>query len=288
MVTSDRTIENVKQQSWGRIVPACALLMVAAVFSCVVIVSTETSAAGPPIIQVTRVAEYPHDQQAFCQGLAVYNDELLEGTGRYQHSALRRVNIGTGQVRKQVRLADNVFGEGVTLWKDMVIQLTWENGYLIIYDADTLTPQNKVNYRQIDSSLSQGWGVTHDGKNLIVSDGSALLRFIDPETWKTVRRVKVRSGRRFIQNLNELEYVNGEILANVWYSSRIARIDPESGAVKGWLELKQLFPRTVRRNREAVLNGIAWDAINQRLFVTGKYWPSLFEITWDGLPGNTR
>ena len=276
------------QGGWRRLAPACALLAAVAVIATVLLTSTETTAAPPPVTRVTKVAEFPHDRRAFSQGLAVHNEQLLEGTGRYQKSTLRRVDIATGDVTKSVRLDNNVFGEGVTIWKDRIIQLTWENGYLIIYDADTMVRKGIVNYRQIDTSLRQGWGITQDGVHLIVSDGSAVLRFIDPNTWKIHRTVRVRSGDRFIRNLNELEYVNGEILANIWYSSRIARIDPQSGRITGWLELKHLFPRSVRRNQEAVLNGIAWDAKEQRLFVTGKLWPSLFEITFDGLPADHR
>jgi glutamine cyclotransferase len=276
------------RRGWRRFVPACAVLAAVVLGATVLLTSTETSAAAPPVIRVTKVAEFPHDRQAFSQGLAVYNEQLLEGTGRYQQSTVRRVDIVSGDVTKRVRLDNNVFGEGVTIWQDRIIQLTWENGYLIIYDADTMVRKGIVPYRQIDTSLKQGWGITHDGVHLIVSDGTPVLRFIDPSTWKIVRTIRVRSGDRFIRNLNELEYVNGEILANIWYSSRIARIEPESGRLTGWLELGHLFPGSVRGNPEAVLNGIAWDAGKQRLFVTGKLWPSVFEITFDGLARDRR
>lgn len=272
------------QKKWRRFAPVCALLLAAIAVAIALLTSPDTSAADQP---VTQLAEYPHDAQAFCQGLVVHKGRLIESTGRYRESSLRRVTIQDGRASQNIRMNDRIFAEGVTVWNDYVIQLTWENGFLIVYDADTLTQQQTVQYRQIDRSLRQGWGITHDGQHLIISDGSSRLRFVDPTTWELVRKVTVRSGLRSVRNLNELEYVNGEILANVWYSSRIARIDPQSGDVLGWLQLKHLFPQSVRRNREAVLNGIAWDAEQQKLYVTGKLWPSLFEISYDGLPGHS-
>ena len=286
--TASEYLRDQRKKTWRRFVPALVLLAVVIFVATLALMSTETLVAAPPVTRVSKVAEYPHDSRAFSQGLVFHKGELLEGTGRYRQSSLRRVNIGTGGVTAHVRLEKNVFGEGVTVWNDRIIQLTWENGYLIIYDADTLVRQEIVRYREIDASLKQGWGITYDGEFLIVSDGTAVLRFIDPKKWRVVRKLRIRSGIRSISKLNELEYVDGEILANVWYSSRIARIDPRSGTVIGWLELKGLFPRAIRRNREAVLNGIAWDATERRLYVTGKLWPSLFEITWDGLSGGDR
>ncbi|MEZ6061797.1 MAG: glutaminyl-peptide cyclotransferase [Planctomycetaceae bacterium] len=228
------------------------------------------------------VKAYPHDATAFCQGLVVYRGQLLEGTGQYGRSRLRLVELESGVPDVDVPLANDVFGEGVTVWKDQIIQLTWQNGYLIVYDAATFKRTGTVAYRDIDASLKEGWGLTHDGTHLILSDGTSLLRFIDPETWRVVKSMRVKSGLRSLSRLNELEYVNGEIFANVWYQDRIARIDPESGRVTGWLDVSALRPRAVRRNREAVLNGIAWDAEQQRLFVTGKHWPNVFEIRYDG------
>ncbi len=276
------------QGRWRRLAPACALLVAVVAVASALFTSTETADAALPVIRVTKVAEYPHDQRAFSQGLTVHNGQLLESTGRYRQSSLRRIDMENGKIKERIRLDDNIFGEGVTLWNNQIIQLTWQNGYLILYEADSLVQKGTVRYQRIDTTLGQGWGITHDGQYLIISDGSSLLRFVDPETWKLVRRMKVRSGTRLVPKLNELEYVNGEILANVWYSSRIARINPQSGQVTGWLELKHLFPRSIRSNREAVLNGIAWDTEQNRLFVTGKLWPSLFEITWDGLSDPNR
>lgn len=276
--------ERKRPFNWRKLAPACALLVIVAAIAVAMLMSPQTSEAGSPVMRVTKLAEHPHDQQAFTQGLAIHGGDLIEGTGRYRQSSLRRVNVASGEVTQHVRLDDQIFGEGVAVWNDVIIQLTWKRGFLIVYDAATLERQQTVNYRDIDRSIREGWGITYDGRHLVISDGSSVLRFVDPETWKLVRRVRVRDGIRSVRKLNELEYVNGEILANVWYSSRIARINPESGAVIGWLELKNLFPRSIRRNREAVLNGIAWDANTQRLYVTGKLWPALFEVTFDGLP----
>jgi glutamine cyclotransferase len=266
---------------WRRYGAACLVLAGAGLLAALAVSPPEASADALP---VRKVAEYPHDHGAFSQGLVIHNSRLIEGTGRYRESSLREVDINTGNILRQVALPDDVFGEGVTVWDNQIVQLTWENGYLITWDLATMQQESRVAYNQIDRSLKQGWGITHDGNQLIISDGSAVLRFVDPQTWRTVRRVKVRSGIQSVRNLNELEYVNGEILANVWYSTRIARINPETGMVNGWLELNQLFPAAVRRNRDAVLNGIAWDPDARRLYVTGKLWPALYEITFDGLP----
>lgn len=285
MVSGSSEASPAPRRLWRRLAPACALLLAAGAVAAALLTSSGTTVADQP---VSSVAEYPHDSRAFCQGLVVHDGTLIESTGRYRESSLRRVAIESGEPSVNIRMDDRVFAEGVTVWNDHIIQLTWENGVLIVYDVDTFTQQQTVSYQQIDRSLRQGWGITHDNRHLIISDGSSRLRFVDPTTWKLVRQINVRSGFRAVRNLNELEYVNGEILANVWYSSRIARIDPESGSVIGWLQLKHLFPASVRRNREAVLNGIAWDADRKRLYVTGKLWPSLFEITYDGLPRPAR
>jgi len=262
----------------------CCLLAGVVLVGTAVVWSPVTAVAGAAVQRVKKLAEYPHDQGAFSQGLVVYDSRLLESTGRYGESTLREIEVATGRFRHNIPLPDNVFAEGVTVCNDSIVQLTWQNGHLITWDPQTMQQTGKVRYQQIDRSMQQGWGITSDDQVVIISDGSSLLRFVDPQTWHVVRRVRVTSGSRAIRNLNELEYVNGEILANIWYSTRIARIDPKSGRVIGWLELKHIVPRSVRRNREAVLNGIAWDRNARKLYVTGKLWPSLFEITFDGLP----
>jgi glutaminyl-peptide cyclotransferase len=216
------------------------------------------------------VQAYPHDPLAYTQGLVFDRGELLEGTGKYRESTLRRVDLESGRVLQSVRLPSDAFGEGVTVRGGEVFQLTWRNQYGIVYDRSTLRELRRFRYS------GEGWGLTHDGTHLILSDGSSTLRFLDPKTFRVVRQLMVRSGGRRVANLNELEYVRGEILANIWYKDYVARISPASGEVLGWIDLHTLVPDGL--DRESVANGIAYDAENDRLFVTGKNWPQLFEI----------
>ena len=217
------------------------------------------------------VATVPHDPTAFTQGLSIHNGSLYEGTGQYGESTLRRVELATGRVEKMVTLSNYYFGEGITILGDRLYQLTWQNNLAFVYDVETLDRVGTFRYD------GEGWGLTHDGTHLIVSDGSASLRFHDPETFEVVRLLSVRSGGNPVNNLNELEFINGEIWANLWYQDRIARISPETGAVMGWIDLGGLYPLS-RRASEDVLNGIAYDADADRLYVTGKNWPWLYEI----------
>jgi glutamine cyclotransferase len=221
-------------------------------------------------VDVEVVQSYPHDTRAYTQGLVYDRGELYEGTGKYGESTLRRVELSTGRVLQSVELSRDVFGEGITVWGGEVIQLTWRNQFGIVYDKSTLEERRRFRY------AGEGWGLTHDGIHLIMSDGSSTLRFLDPKTFRVVRQLLVRSGGRRVANLNELEYVQGEILANIWYKNYIARISPSSGEVLGWIDLQTLVPP--RLDRDSVANGIAYDAENDRLFVTGKNWPHLFEI----------
>lgn len=216
------------------------------------------------------VQAYPHDPLAYTQGLAFDGGVLLEGTGKYGESTLRRVELQSGRVLQSVRLPNNAFGEGITVWGGEVFQLTWRNQYGIVYDKSTLRELRRVRYN------GEGWGLTNDGTHLIMSDGSSTLRFLDPKTFRVVRQLMVRNGGRRVANLNELEYVRGEILANIWYKDYLARISPASGEVLGWIDLNTLVPEGL--DRESVANGIAYDAETDRLFVTGKNWPQLFEI----------
>jgi glutaminyl-peptide cyclotransferase len=220
---------------------------------------------------VKTVAEYPHDTTAFTQGLVVHKGRMYESTGQYGKSSLRMVDIETGKVEKMLSLEDTFFGEGITVFKDRLYQLTWKNNIIIVYDVNTFDVLKTVSYS------GEGWGLTHDGAHLILSDGSASLRFLDPETLEVVREVTVHEGDEAVSRLNELEYIKGEIWANVWYQDRIVRISPMDGTVIGWIDLGGISGRT-RRGREDVLNGIAFDAESDRLFITGKNWPTLFEI----------
>lgn len=221
------------------------------------------------------VASYPHDPSAFTQGLIFIDGKLYESTGNYGRSTLRRVDLETGRVEQEIRLAPNLFGEGLTDWRGRLVQLTWRERLGIIYDAKTFARLETFSY------TGEGWGLTQDGQHWIMSDGTDELRFLDPETRNVVRRVKVRAGKRPVHRLNELEYINGAIWANVWRSDHLVRIAPDSGQVTAVLDLTALYPASERVSSEAVLNGIAHDAATDRLFVTGKYWPRLYEIQVD-------
>ena len=217
------------------------------------------------------VRSYPHDRGAFTQGILVRDGVFLESTGMNGQSGIRRVKIETGEVLQVKKLEEQYFGEGITEFKGSIYQLTWQHGIGFVYDAKSFERTRTWNYK------GEGWGLTHDGTNLIMSDGTPQLRLIDPTTLKEVSRITVRDGGTPVEKLNELEYVKGEILANVWQTERIARIDPKTGNVTGWVDLAGLLTPTERGSAD-VLNGIAYDAAADRLFVTGKWWPRIFEI----------
>lgn len=217
------------------------------------------------------VASYPHDPDAFTQGLTVHAGKLYEGTGRNGQSSLRQIELESGELLRRKNLSSRYFGEGITIRDDKVYQLTWQSHIGFVYDLETFEQQKTF------FLAGEGWGITHDGDSLIVSDGSANLRFLNPETLQETRRVEVTSRGTPITYLNELEYINGEVWANVWYQDIIVRIDPVTGNVNSVINLAGLHP--ARGSRDEVLNGIAWDADNQRLFVTGKLWPMLYEIS---------
>ena len=232
----------------------------------------QDSQRGPvPAYGYEVVRSYPHDRGAFTQGLFVRNGFFYEGTGMNGQSGIRKVRIETGEVLQARPLASEYFGEGIVEWKGSILQLTWQHGLGFVYDAETFAPTRTFTYR------GEGWGLTHDGTRLIMSDGTAQLRFLDPATLKETGRVTVRDPRGPVEKLNELEFVKGEVFANVWGSDRIARIAPADGRVTGWIDLAGLLTRSERANAD-VLNGIAYDAAADRLFVTGKWWPRVFEI----------
>jgi glutaminyl-peptide cyclotransferase len=224
------------------------------------------------VAEVRVVAEFPHDATAFTQGLAVVAGQMYEGTGKLGESSLRRVDLATGKVEAIVPLDKSLFGEGITVMDGRIYQLTWQNRLGLVFDQKTLNVVSRFRY------TGEGWGLTNDGKHLIVSDGTATLRFLNPRTFEVAKRLKVHAANGPVDKLNELEFVKGEILANVWYSDRIVRISPENGAVLGWVDLASLYPADQRSSKEDVLNGIAYDEKNGRLFVTGKNWPKLYEI----------
>lgn len=228
--------------------------------------------AATPVQGFKVVNSYPHDPNAFTQGLFFHDGFLFEGTGLRGASSIRRVQLETGKVLQQVDLPPEVFGEGISQWGDRLIGLTWTEQTAYVLDLKSFKLWRKFSYP------GEGWGLTHDDKELVMSDGSAELRFLDPLTFKELRRVRVTADGQPVDQLNELEWVEGEVLANVWQTDRIARIDPRTGRVTGWIDLRGLLPASQRTHADAVLNGIAYDAKKKRLFVTGKLWPRLFEI----------
>lgn len=218
------------------------------------------------------VNTYPHDRNAYTQGLLFQDGHLYESTGRNGYSSLRMVDLETGRVLQNAPVPEKYFAEGLASWGSTLIQLTWESHIGFVYDRFSFRLLRTFNYN------CEGWGLTQDGKNLILSNGTATLRFLDPVTFREVRRVAVKDHGSPVTELNELEYVRGQIYANVWHTDRIARISPANGQVLGWIDLSGLLPPSQHPDPEAVLNGIAYDAARDRLFVTGKLWPSLFEI----------
>jgi len=248
-----------------------AIVAVVLVFSGVVFVLL-TSLAGSKALNYTYdvVNVYPHDGSAFTQGLVLEDGVLYEGTGLYGESTLRRVDLETGSVLQVYALPSQFFGEGITVFGDRIIQLTWRSNRGFVYDKYSFDLLLEFDYP------TEGWGITHDGSRLIMSDGTATLYFLDPETSEKVGQVEVYDSGP-VARLNELEYVEGSIYANIWMEDRIAIIDPQTGQVKGWVDLQGL--RDLEdAGAENVLNGIAYDAEDDRLFVTGKNWSHLFEI----------
>src|SRR6266849_5287250 len=225
-----------------------------------------------PIYGYEVVHIWPHDPCAYTQGLVFHDGKLLESTGQVGHSSLRRVEIETGKVLQKVDVDAPYFAEGITLLKGKIYQLTWQHGAGYIYDAWTFQKLGEFHFQ------GEGWGLANDGQSLILSDGSNRIRFLDPDNFQVRKRIAVVDGGARVNQLNELEYVQGEIYANVWHADRIARIDPRTGGVVGWIELTGLLARGEVSDEEAVLNGIAYDETNGRLFVTGNLWPKLFEI----------
>ena len=235
--------------------------------------SAPAPANAPPECTFTVVRVFPHDTSAYTQGLAYRDGFLYEGTGRNGHSSLRKVRLETGEVLQRVDLGPEYFGEGITILGDKVFQLTWTSKTAFVYDVNDFHPLRKFSYS------GEGWGLATNGRELFLSDGSAQIRVLDPESFQEMRRIEVHDRSAPVDQLNELEFVDGQIFANVWHTNRIARISPQTGDVVGWIDLTGLLSSVYRLEPEAVLNGIAYDPIRKRLFVTGKLWPSVFEIT---------
>lgn len=217
-------------------------------------------------------AKLPHDRNSFTQGLEVIGDYFYEGTGLYGESKILKVEKATGNIVKSYTIDRRFFGEGITVWNNKIYQITWKEHKGFVYDLETF------DLLQEFSIDTEGWGLTHDDQNLILSDGSSTIYFIDPETFETVSTINVKDGKSLISNINELEYINGEIWANLWYTHKIARINPKNGEVKSWINLFGLLHAEERQGREDVLNGIAYDSESDTVYVTGKLWPKIFEI----------
>jgi glutaminyl-peptide cyclotransferase len=252
-----------------------ALLLASALLGPMAVIAQDATpvSARTPTFGYRVVAEYPHDRRAFTQGLAYVDGVLYEGTGLNGGSTLRRVDLETGEVLQAVGLSEEYFGEGIAVLDDRIYQLTWQNGVCVVYDRETFELADTFSYP------TEGWGLTTDGEQLIMSDGTNRLSVRDPETFDEIETIDVYAGERPVPNLNELEIVDGEIWANIWKTDHIARIDPETGQVTGWIDLRGLLSaRDRNRHPVDVLNGIAYDAETDRLFVTGKLWPKLFEI----------
>jgi glutaminyl-peptide cyclotransferase len=238
-----------------------------AIFLAAVTAGAQTPQYGYKVIHA-----YPHDPDAFTQGLEYRAGFLYEGTGLKGRSSLRKEKLETGQVLQEIELDPQYFGEGITVINQQILELTWQSEAGFVYDQSNFRRLRTFNYP------GEGWGLTNDGQNIYMSDGTAQIRIWDPLTLQEKRRITVHDGGQPVLNLNELEWVRGEIYANVWQTDRIVRISPADGRVVGWIDLAGILSPADRTNQVDVLNGIAYDVLGNRLFVTGKLWPRLFEI----------
>lgn len=257
---------------WIFIQFAFALMIAAPIPKLMAQAARKTGPTTVPEYTFKVVHAYPHDQGAFTQGLFYKDGFLYEGTGLNGRSSLRKVRLETGEVTQKVDLPERYFGEGIAQLGGKIYQLTWKSGTGFIYDAQNFHQTGMFSYQ------GEGWGLTTMGRDLLMSDGTDEIRVLDGATLKEKRRIKVHDGDAPVTEINELEVVDGEIFANIWQTDRIARISPRTGKVVGWIDLAGILSPMYRRKRDAVLNGIAFDARGKRLFVTGKLWPNVFEI----------
>ena len=235
--------------------------------------STVNDPDRPQVHKYKIVRTLAHDRSSYTQGLVIHKGRLYESTGRYQESTLREVDLDTGKATRRHDLAANLFGEGLTVWKGLLVQVTWKSGQAIVYDRRNLQELYRLDYE------GEGWGLTHDGESLIMSDGTDVLRYLSPSDFSHQKDLKVTLQGRRLWDLNELEFIEGEIWANLYQKELIVRIDPETGAVRSLIDLSGLQRRQgVKDLTQDVLNGIAYDSEEKRLYITGKYWPNLYEI----------
>jgi glutaminyl-peptide cyclotransferase len=252
--------------SFAPLAIGCAILMAQSA------IHKAPPAAAIPIWSYQVVHVYPHDRSAFTEGLEYHDGFLYESTGLNGRSTLRKVRLETGEVVRSIALPSQYFGEGIAVLGDRIAQLTYQTQIGFVYSLKDFVQLSTFTYK------GEGWSFTHNANTLFMDDGTDEIRLWDPKTLAERRRIKVHEGSRSIDNVNELEWVDGELYANVWQTDRIARISPSTGAILGWIDMKGLLSPMYRNGTEDVLNGIAYDAVHKRLFVTGKLWPDLFEI----------
>jgi glutamine cyclotransferase len=256
----------------GRFLAALLVVLFALLAAVLVCSCSDSKTSTVPVYSYKGVNIYPHDRNAFTQGLVFEKGVLYEGTGHFGKSTLRKVDLETGSVLKLHKLQARFFGEGLTVYGDKIIQLTWRSNIGFVYDKNSFELLQQFDYP------AEGWGITHDGKRLITSNGTSTLRFLHPQTFEQIGLLEVHDDTSPVTGINELEYVQGQVYANIWRKNRIAVISVQTGRVTAWIKLAGLLPLRDRLRRVNVLNGIAYDADSDRLFVTGKLWPKLFEI----------
>jgi glutamine cyclotransferase len=255
---------------------AC-LMTLMTVLACAPATVAQRQAA--PVHGFKVVTTFPHDPNAFTQGLVFAGGEFYESTGLNGESSLRRVEISTGRVLQEVRVPDRYFAEGLALVGDELLQLTWQHHIGFVYDRKTFKQKRTFPY------TTEGWGIAYDGTSqLVMSDGSDTLAFLDPKSLAVTKTIRVRDAGSPVSQLNELEWIDGEIWANVWTTDRIARVSPDTGQVSSWVSLDSLWPRNQRTPPADVMNGIAYDKATRRIFVTGKKWPRVYQIAVTGAP----
>ena len=251
-----------------------ALFASGLVAGAVLIGAASPGEGGAPTIRPRVIATLPHDKAAFTEGLFYLDGHLFESTGLSGQSVIRETDSKTGRVLREAMIPPHLFGEGIVNWGREIVSVTWQSGIGFRWDRKTFKQLSSFRYP------GEGWALTQDGNALILSDGTPYLRFLDPRTFAERRRLHVTDGGLEVRNLNEIEFVRGEILANIWHQDRIARIDPKTGDVTGWIDLTAIARTVPPITAESVANGIAWDARHGRLFVTGKNWPKIFVIAW--------
>jgi glutamine cyclotransferase len=261
---------RVRDRSIGLVISIFIIFLIALFGTSIILFQLDNDSVS--IYSYSIVNSFPHDPSAFTQGLVYDNGFLYEGTGLLGQSSVRKVNLETGDILKIHHLPPRYFGEGITIFRDKLFQVTWKSNIGFVYNKYSLELLNSFEIQ------TEGWGLTNDGKNLIMSDGTSTIRFLDFDTFEEIKKIEIMDQNETVTKINELEYVNGEIYANIWETGFIAIIDPRKGKVVGWIDLSDLLNSLSYEKNINVLNGIAYDKVKDRLFVTGKLWPTIFEI----------